>query len=72
MQAGGEPHDREVDEAALDMISFCPWVEQLGHVSEMSTGEALMMVRAPTSAASVMLTPISAVRREKCRRRGCQ
>ena len=25
VQAGGEPHDREVDEAALDMISFCPW-----------------------------------------------
>ena len=62
VQAGGEPHDREVDEAALDMISLCPWVEQPGQVSETSTGEALMMVRAPTSAASVMLTPISAVR----------
>ena len=25
VQAGGEPHDREVDEATLDMVSFCTW-----------------------------------------------
>nr|WP_162620282.1 hypothetical protein [Corynebacterium provencense] len=51
---------------------FTPGIAQPGQASTTSTGQALMTVRVPASAASVIVGPSSAVRREKCRRRGCR
>ncbi|WP_246815812.1 hypothetical protein, partial [Corynebacterium sp. HMSC28B08] len=63
VQAGGKPHDRQVNQSADSVITQFPGLGAVGAVPlDSDRGGASMMVQVPASAVPVIVKPMSAVR----------